>query len=734
MRGCPVLLVTQRDGEVDDPAPTDLHEIGTIGRTLSLLELPDNTVRVVIEGNQRARLCGFEQTEPFFRSFVELLPDIEETSPETEAMMRTIVSQFEEAINLSRNIPPEALVQAMNVHEPGKLADLVCAYLNIKVEAKQQLLEAVVAGERLRMLHVLITQELEILELEHKIHARVRQELQTSQREYYLREQLRAIQDELGEREGTTVEADEYRKRIAEGGMPAESAEKALKEVTRLERMPPIAPEGYVIRTYLDWLVALPWKKRTHDKLSIRQAEQVLHEDHYGLNKVKERVLEFLAVRKLVKHVKGPILCFIGPPGVGKTSIGKSIARALGRKFIRISLGGVRDEAEIRGHRRTYVGSMPGRIIQTIRHAGSKNPVFMLDEIDKLGMDFRGDPSSALLEVLDPEQNNSFSDHYLEVAFDLSEVMFIATGNLLDPIPPALKDRMEVIRFSGYIEEEKIKIAEQFLVPKQLKENGLTDKHLRFSTGSLQALCRYYTREAGVRNLEREVAGICRKVAKQVADGNGKSARVSANSLEKYVGARRFIHGLPEKRDEVAVATGLTYTEHGGDILSVEVTLTEGKGELNLTGQMGDVMKESAQAALTYTRSRARQLGIDAKAFEKTDIHIHVPAGAIPKEGPSAGITMASALISAFSRRPVRRDLAMTGEVTLRGKVLPVGGIREKILAAHRAGIPRVILPDENAKDLKDLDELPTDVRRDVEFIFVEHMDQVVDYALLPRA
>jgi len=731
-RGSPLALLMQRDGDQDDPEPHELYEVGCLARSLSMLELPDGTMRVVVEGLTRVRLIRFEQTEPFLRARVESLPEIEESTTEVEALMRTIVQRFEQAVNLSRNIPAEALVQVMNIRDSARLADLVAAYLNIKVHAKQQLLESLVVKERLQTLSVLLSQELEILELERKIHARVRDELQNSQREFYLREQMRAIQDELGEREGTTVEADEYREKIAECGMPAESAEKALKEVARLEKMPTMAPEGYVIRTYLDWLVALPWQKRTRDKLDLKRAESILEQDHYGLGKVKERVLEFLAVRKLVRNVKGPILCFIGPPGVGKTSIGRSIARALGRKFIRLSLGGVRDEAEIRGHRRTYVGSMPGRIIQTIRHAASRNPVFMLDEIDKLGMDFRGDPASALLEVLDPEQNNTFSDHYLEVPFDLSEVMFIATGNILDPVPPALQDRMEVIHFPGYVEEEKIQIATQFLVPKQLKQNGLTPDHLRFSTGALQVLCRYYTREAGVRNLEREIASICRKTAKRVAQGDDQLKRATAQSVEKFLGPRRYLHGLAEERDEVAVATGLTYTEHGGDVLSVEVSLSEGKGELSLTGQMGDVMKESAQAALSYTRSRAKALGIETQRFAKTDIHIHVPAGAIPKEGPSAGITMATAMVSALTERPVRRDVALTGEITLRGKVLPVGGVREKVLAAHRAGIPHVALPRENEKDLKDLDDLPSNVRRDLTFHFVDHMDDVIACALLP--
>jgi len=731
LRGRSLLLITQKQAEADDPRPDELHEVGTIARSLQMLELPDGSMRVVVEGLQRARVLAFVQEDPHYEATVEELPEVEEKTVEVEALMRSVVGQFERVVRLSRNIPPEALVTAMNIGEPGKLADLVAAYLGVAAEAKQQLLETLVTAERLHKLSGLLTQELEILELERKIHDRVRDELQSSQREYYLREQLRAIQDELGESDGLTHEAAEYRQKIEEAHMSEEATEKALKEVSRLERMPAVAPEGTVIRTYLDWLLSLPWDQRTEDKLDIKEADRILEEDHYGLRRVKERVVEFLAVRKLVAHVKGPILCFIGPPGVGKTSIGRSVARALGRKFIRISLGGMRDEAEIRGHRRTYIGAMPGRILQTIRTAGSRNPVFMLDEIDKLGIDFRGDPSAALLEVLDPEQNHSFSDHYVEVPFDLSEVMFIATGNLLDPVPPALKDRMEVIRFPGYVEEEKLQIARHFLVPKQLREHGLEGGRVRFSDGALRDICRYYTREAGVRNVEREIAGICRKVAKQVASGQEAEVHVTTRALEGYLGPRRFRYGAAEERDEVAVATGLTYTEMGGDVISIEVSLVEGKGELMLTGQLGEVMKESAQAAVSYVRSRAKALGSNPKLFEKRDIHIHVPEGAVPKEGPSAGITIAVALASALTGRPVRKDVAMTGEITLRGKVLPVGGIREKVLAAHRAHIGTIIMPRDNQKDLKDLEEIPSDVRKKVKFRFVEHMDEVLEAALV---
>ncbi|MFQ6132248.1 MAG: endopeptidase La [Armatimonadota bacterium] len=732
LRGRAILLITQKQADTDDPSPEELHQVGTIARSLQMLELPDGSMRVVVEGLQRARVIEFVQAEPHYEAAVEELAEVEDKTKEIEALMRSVVGQFERVVSLSRNIPPEALVTAMNIGEPGKLADLVAAYLGVGLEAKQELLETTASDQRLEKLSALLSQELEILELEKKIHSRVRDELQSSQREYYLREQMRAIQDELGEQEGLGLEAEEYKQKIKEARMSEEATEKALKEVSRLERMPAIAPEGTVIRTYLDWLISLPWDERTEDKLDIKEAEKILDEDHYGLRRVKERVVEFLAVRKLVDRVKGPILCFIGPPGVGKTSIGRSVARALGRKFIRISLGGVRDEAEIRGHRRTYIGALPGRIIQTIRTSGSKNPVFMLDEIDKIGIDFRGDPSAALLEVLDPEQNHAFSDHYLEVPFDLSEVMFIATGNLLDPVPPALKDRVEVIRFPGYVEEEKLQIARHFLVPKQLGEHGLEDgAKVRFSDGALRNICRYYTREAGVRNFEREIASICRKVAKQVASGEQPDVHVTARSLDGYLGPRRFRYGAAEEKDEVAVATGLTYTELGGDVIAIEVSLVDGKGELLLTGQLGDVMKESAQAAMSYVRSRVKELGGSPELFEKRDIHIHVPEGAVPKEGPSAGITVAVALASALSGRPVRKDVAMTGEITLRGKVLPVGGVREKVLAAHRAQIGRVIMPRENQKDLKDLEEIPSDVRKKVKFTFVEHMDEVLKAALV---
>jgi ATP-dependent Lon protease len=727
----PILLVTQRDGTVEDPTPKDLYEVGCLARVVQLMDLPDDTVRAMIEGVTRIRVTNYVRSLPFLEAYGEPLPETQDESPEIEATMREVVAQFERAVTMSRHIPPDAVGSAMSVREPGKLADLVCSCLGRPPEEKQEILETGDVTERLDKVHRQLIVELGILELEQKIHARVRDEMSSSQREFYLREQLRAIQDELGEREGGTQEADEYRKKIEAAGMSTEAAEKALREVERLERIPPVAPEGTVIRTYLDWLVALPWKKATRDKIDITRAEAILDEDHYGLKKPKERVLEFLAVRKLVRRTKGPILAFIGPPGVGKTSIGRSIARALGRKFIRISLGGVRDEAEIRGHRRTYVGALPGRIMQGIRDCGSHNPVFMLDEIDKLGIDFRGDPSSALLEALDPEQNGSFSDHYLEVPFDLSRVMFIATGNVLATVPPALRDRMEVIEFPGYVDEEKLAIAKGFLVTKQTKDHGLKPAHLQFTDKALRAMIRGYTREAGVRELERKIATVCRKTAKRVAAGDKSKLTVTPKNVEDLLGLRIYLDDDKRKENRVGVATGLAFTETGGETLQVEVAISNGKGEISLTGRLGEVMKESAQAALSYARTKAEPLGLAKDFFQAHDFHVHVPSGAVPKEGPSAGVTIATAILSALGGREVRYDVAMTGEVTLHGRVLPVGGVREKVLAAHRSRIPNVVIPKENEKDLKELDDLPEDVRQDMTFIFATNMDEVVAAALV---
>jgi len=725
-----ILLVAQKDVSVDDPQPEDLYEMGTVVEIMQVLNLPDATVRVMLEGTARVRVKEYLQTDPFYRVRVEVLPEEEEKSVETEALMRSVTAQFQQVVELGKNIPPEALITVMNIDEPGRLADTITPYLSLKIEAQQELLETVSSADRLEKLHVLLKKETEILEIQKNIRNKVEKEMGDTQREFILREQLKAIQSELGERDERTSEIEEYRAKIEAATMPEEVQERALKELDRLEKMPFAAPEGVVVRTYLDWLVALPWGKQTDETLEMEEAARVLDEDHYGLNKVKERILEFLAVRKLAGKMKGPILCFVGPPGVGKTSIGKSIARALGRKFIRISLGGVRDEAEIRGHRRTYIGALPGRIIQGIKTSGYSNPVFMLDEIDKIGIDFRGDPSAALLEALDPEQNNAFSDHYLEVPFDLSDVMFITTANLLDPVPPALRDRMEVIAFPGYIEEEKLNIARDFLVVKQRKEHGLKDEQLLIDEPALRKIIREYTREAGVRNLEREVATICRKTAKEVASGHEDPTSVAEEDVKKFLGPRRHHYGVAEEKDETGAATGLVYTELGGDIVSVEATLMKSReGRLTLTGQLGDVMKESAMAALSYVRSRAQRLSFDPDFYQQTEIHIHVPAGAQPKDGPSAGITMATALASAVTRRPVRKELAMTGEITLRGKVLPVGGVKEKVLAAHRAGIRVVILPRENDRDLE---EIPQNVREQLQFHFVDHTDEVLELALLP--
>src|SRR5579871_5110555 len=724
-----IFIVSQSNLHAEDPDPDDIYSVGIAAEIMQILRVPDGTVRVMLEGLERCRIVKYLQTEPFYRVQVETLKTLENKDLSTEALMRSVTSQFEQVVSISKNIQPEALINVVNTDEPGRLADVITPYLRqMRVEAQQEALDV---RERLEKLSLVLKKEAEILEIQKNIRTRVEKEMGDTQREFILREQMKAIQQELGEREEGS-EADNYRAKIVESGMPESAAERAYKEVDRLEKMPFAAPEGVVIRNYLDWLVALPWNTATPDDIDIDEAAQVLDTDHYGLEKAKERIVEFLAVRKLTGASRGPILCFVGPPGVGKTSIGKSIARALGRKFVRVSLGGMRDEAEIRGHRRTYIGALPGRIIQGIKQAGVKNPVFMLDEIDKLGMDFRGDPSSALLEALDPEQNAEFSDHYLEVSFDLSDVMFVTTANLLDPIPAALKDRMEVIAFAGYTEAEKFEIARRFLAPKQLKDHGLTAEHLTITDAALQRLIREYTREAGVRNLEREIATLCRKVARKVAGEQVGHVTIDMADLESYLGKRRFRYGMMEEQDEIAAATGLVYTEVGGDIVTIEVSLLKGhEGRVQLTGQLGDVMKESAQAAFSFVRSRAESLGVDPEFYRKLDVHVHVPAGGVPKDGPSAGITLATAIASALTRRAVRKDIAMTGEITLRGRVLPVGGIKEKVLAAHRAGIREVILPTENDKDLE---ELPETVRAEMNFHLVRQMDEVLALALLPGA
>ncbi|MDW8051189.1 MAG: endopeptidase La [Armatimonadota bacterium] len=725
-----MVLVTQRDVTIEDPTLEDLFTVGVVAEIMQAIPAPNGTLRVVFRGIQRARLLGLEHEEPFMLAKIEPIVEREvELTTDIEALMRSAVEMLREIAEHDREIPPEVVASVSYLQEPGRLADTIAHFVPMRYTEKQKVLEAIPIKERLEVLVRLLGHEVEIAHLKQRIQDRVEKELGDTQREYYLREQLKAIQRELGERDEKFSEVEEYRARIADSGMPEEIAERALKEVDRLEKMPFGSPEASVIRTYLDVLLSLPWKERTEDRVDINEAARILDEDHYGLKKVKERVLEFLAVRKLSGSLKGPILCFVGPPGVGKTSLGRSIARALGRKFVRVSLGGVRDEAEIRGHRRTYIGAMPGRIIQGLRQAGTRNPVFMLDEIDKLGYDFRGDPTSALLEALDPEQNDKFSDHYLEVPFDLSDVMFITTANTLETIPPPLRDRMEIIQFSGYTEDEKLHIARDYLIPRVLERHGLTKDHLQITDDALIRIIREYTREAGVRNLERELATICRKVAKQVAAGEEVHTVVDAERVPEFLGKPRYRFGTKEEKDEIGVAMGLAYTEFGGDVMAVEVAVVPShEGRLLLTGRLGEVMKESAQAAMTYIRSRAHQLGIDPEFYRNRDIHIHVPEGAIPKDGPSAGITMATALASALMGRPVRRDVAMTGEITLRGRVLPVGGIKEKVIAAHRAGIYEVILPAENEADLEDI---PEHVRERMTFHLVRHMDEVLPLALV---
>lgn len=726
-----VFLVTQRNALTPEPVQKDLYEMGVIAEVMRPTRMPDGNVQVLVEGRARARLIQVTQYEPFMLAQVDVIDEpkesAEELDLETHAWMRNAKQQFERLVQHSRNIPPEVLATVINVDVPGRLADTIASYLEVKFEEKQQVLEMLSPKERLQRVVGLLARELQIVEIEREIENRVREGVGESQKEFILRERLKAIQEELGERDSFIAEVEEFRQKVKRMKMPKEARERALKEIERLEKMPPLAPETAVIRTYLDWLLALPWSKRTRDNIDIDKAQKILDEDHYGLKDVKERVLEFMAVRKLTDKTKGPILCFIGPPGVGKTSVGRSIARAMGRKFVRISLGGVRDEAEIRGHRRTYVGALPGRIIQAMRNVGVKNPVFMMDEIDKIGVDFRGDPAAALLEALDPEQNNAFSDHYIEVPFDLSEVMFILTGNVIDTIPPALIDRLEIIRFPGYTEYEKLNIARYFLIPKGLKSHGLTASHVSITDDAIRTIIRNYTQEAGVRNLERSLASIFRKVAVRVARGSKRKVRVTPKQLERFLGPHRYVLGSAGEQDEVAVATALAWTQTGGDILSVEVLLNEGSGKLVLTGQLGDIMQESARAALSYARFIARRLGIDPQFFEKTDIHIHVPAGAIQKDGPSAGIAMLVALTSALTGVPVRKDVGMTGEITLRGKLLSVGGIREKILAAHRAGLRDVILPKENEKDVRDL---PANVMRDLKLHYCRTVEEALPIAL----
>src|SRR5579885_2071295 len=720
-------LSAQKNPEEENPAPEGLFPRGTAVRILKMLKYPDHSVRVLVQGIARIDLLDFVQVDPFFRAHVNRLAEAVEGDKELDALQAHLVSQFSKFVSLVPYLPDELQVMAMQVREPARLTDMVASYLKIAVEESQDLLSTNDVRARLEKLIVILTREIELLELGHKIQSQVQTELNKNQREYYLRQQLKAIQKELGEGDQRSSEIEDLEKKIEAAKMPEEARKAADKELERLKMIPPESAEHTVVRTYLDWLVTLPWSVSTEDNLDIKHARAVLDEDHFDLEKVKERILEFLAVRKLKQDTKGPILCFVGPPGTGKTSLGRSIARALGRKFQRLSLGGIRDEAEIRGHRRTYIGSLPGRIIQGLRNAGSNNPLFILDEVDKLGADFRGDPASALLEVLDPEQNNAFVDHYLDVPVDLSNVLFLTTANMLDTIPHALRDRMEVLELPGYTDEEKIQIAERHLIPKQMNENGLGDYKIEFTQDALMEVIRSYTREAGLRNLEREIGRICRKIARGLTEGEAVPERIDAAALSRYLGPPKFFSEAAERTQEPGVATGMVWTPNGGDILFIESTRMAGQKGLTLTGSLGDVMKESAQAALSYIRSRAERLGIAPDFFDKSDIHVHVPAGGIPKDGPSGGVTIAASLASLLTGRPVRPDVAMTGEITLRGKVLPVGGIKEKVLAARRAGIHTVILPRRNERDLEDI---APELRQELEFVFVDTVDEVLSTAL----
>jgi len=727
-----IFLVSQMNSSEENPAPADIHRVGTIASIMRMLKLADGRVKILVQGLSKGEVDTYLRERPFFevkiRKVIE--PTLAEVPIEVEALMRTAKEKIEQILNL-KNLPPEIVMVTDNISDPGVLADLVASNLRLKIEESQAILEIFDPIERLKKVNELLARELELSTMQARIQNQAKEEMSKTQRDYYLREQLKQIQQELGEGDERAEELNELKKQIEKAKMPNEVKREAEKQLRRLEQMHPESSEASLVRTYLDWLVDLPWSKKTKDNLNIKKAKEVLDEDHYDLDKIKERILEYLAVNKLRRKIKGPILCFVGPPGVGKTSLGRSIARSLGRNFVRVSLGGVRDEAEIRGHRRTYVGALPGRIIQGIKQAASNNPVFMLDEIDKVGADFRGDPSAALLEVLDPEQNHAFSDHYLNVPFDLSNVLFICTANLLDPIPAALADRMEVIQLSGYTNEEKLAIARKYLIPRQFSDNGISPSHLEISDDAVLRVIAEYTKEAGLRNLEREIASICRKVARKVAEGKTEPTRVNRANVHTFLGAPKFLPEAEQEHHEIGVATGLAWTSTGGEILYVEASLSRGRGNLTLTGQLGDVMKESAQAAVSYARAHAKELGIEPDFYQKLDIHIHVPAGAIPKDGPSAGITMATALISALTKRPVSRDVAMTGEITLRGRVLPIGGLKEKSLAAFRAGIKTLVVPDRNQKDL---DEIPKVLRRKLKWVLAKNMSDVLSIALMePR-
>lgn len=723
-----ILLCSQSEVNIEEPTEEDIFSVGTVVKVRQMLKLPNGTIRVLVEGMERAEIVKFLDNEEFYEVLAEERPEEESNDPEIDALMRTVLAQFEHYINLSKKITPETLAAVSDIDEPGRLADVITSHLSLKIKDKQEILETIDVRKRLEKLLDILNNEREVLELERKISQRVKKQMEKTQKEYYLREQMKAIQKELGEKEGRAGEIEELKQQLEAKQLPESVKEKVEKEIDRLEKMPASSAEGGIIRNYLDWLLALPWSEVSDDDLDLVKAEQILNDDHYGLDKPKERVLEYLAVQHLVEKLKGPILCLVGPPGVGKTSLARSIATSLNRKFVRISLGGVRDEAEIRGHRRTYVGAMPGRIIQGMKTAGTRNPVFLLDEIDKMASDFRGDPASALLEVLDPEQNNTFSDHFVEVPFDLSHVMFVTTANAVHNIPRPLLDRMEMLYIPGYTELEKLQIGLRYLLPKQIREHGLTAQQLQVDEEALLQVIREYTRESGVRNLEQQVASICRKAAKSIVAKESEQVEVNVDNLKDFLGVAKFRYGMAEQEDQVGLVTGLAWTEVGGETLNIEVTVVPGSGKLILTGKLGDVMKESAQAAFSYTRSKAVELGIDPDFHEKNDIHIHIPEGAIPKDGPSAGITIATALISALSGRPVSSQVAMTGEITLRGRVLPIGGLKEKSLAAHRAGYKKILLPIDNERDLG---EIPDSIKVSVQFVPVSHMDQVLEHALV---
>ncbi len=727
-----IFLSSQTDPSTNDPVEDDIHKIGTVSHIIQMLKLPDSTVKVLVEGRHRGRILHYLPNDRYFQVTVEETAPLPLTGPKAEAMVRNVVASFEGFTKMSKKVPQDLVEQVVSITDADRLADTLAAQLPLKVADRQAVLELDTVGERLEKLLVLMEAEIEVLEIEKRIRGRVKKQMEKSQREFYLNEQMRAIQKELGHGEEGRSELDELDDKIQNRGMGKEALQKAQKEIKKLRMMSQMSAEATVSRNYIDWLVSIPWQERTEDKLDITEAETVLDEDHYGLEKVKERILEYLAVRKLVDKLKGPILCFVGPPGVGKTSLARSIARAMGRKFVRMSLGGVRDEAEIRGHRRTYIGALPGKIMQQMKKAGTVNPVFLLDEVDKMSTDFRGDPSSALLEVLDPEQNNTFNDHYLDVDYDLSDVLFITTANMMQGIPGPLQDRMEIIRLSGYTELEKLHIAKGYLVPKKIEEHGLSKEKVVFSDKSILQIVRYYTREAGVRSLEREIASVCRKIAREVVKSSTQERIVvTPKAIRKYLGVTKYRYGEAEEQQSIGVATGLAWTEVGGELLVIEVAILPGKGNLKITGKLGEVMQESAQAALSYIRTRAELMGLDKDFYQKLDIHIHVPEGATPKDGPSAGITMATALASALLRVPARNDLAMTGEITLRGRVLPIGGVKEKLLAAHRGGIKVVIMPRENEKDLA---EVPGKIKNHLEIHFVGHMDDVMELAIpLPK-